>query len=121
MNAPLRHAQLRIDPLAAFRLRAWARAILWQAGEIDIDDLPEAGNELRNEIQAAVDVLQDMAERDGLVTRLGQDAVQAILAKAFHGVRDATGWKAAAAMAWDHPDWTAAALEYHRNAQRVAA
>jgi hypothetical protein len=47
--------------------------------------------------------------------------VQRIMAKAFHGVRDATGWKAAAAMAWDHPGWTAAALEYHRSAQRVAA
>jgi hypothetical protein len=111
MNAPLCHQQIRIDPLTVFVARAEARAILWQAGEID--DLP-----------AAVDALQDMAERDGLVAGIGQDAVQTILAGAFHGVRGATGWAAAAAMAWDHPGWGSAAREYHDNRrahQRVAA
>jgi hypothetical protein len=55
--------------LAVFTLRCWARATLWQANEFDLHD--------------AVDVLQHDAERDGLVTMLGQDAVQEIISKAF--------------------------------------
>lgn len=111
MNAPLRHAQLRTDPLAVFEARAWARAELYAACVYDLHE--------------AVDDLQEDAERDGLIDQLGQDAVQAILAGAFHGIRAAyPSWKTVAAMAWDHPDWTAAALEYHDNRtahQRVAA
>ena len=60
----------KLDILAVFKARAEARAYLWREGELD---LPEA-----------VDVLQCDAERDGLVARLGQDAVQQILAEAFH-------------------------------------
>jgi hypothetical protein len=70
--------------------------------------------------------LQEDAEDSGLVAGLGQDAVQRILADAFHGVRsaDAPSWKAVAAMAWNAPGWQASAREYHDNRtahQRVAA
>ena len=73
MNAPLRHQQIRIDPLAVFVARAEARAILWAACEIDLHE--------------AVDVLQADAERAGLIDQLGQDRVQQIMADAFHEVR----------------------------------
>ena len=63
----------RPSALKIFIARAEARALLWQSGEFD---LPEA-----------VDVLQTAAERDGLVTLLGQDAVQEIISKAFGAVR----------------------------------
>src|SRR5271168_3343651 len=53
-----------IDPVEVFRERADARAYLWSIGDLDLHD--------------AVDVLQVDAERDGLVDRLGQNAVQAI-------------------------------------------
>lgn len=54
-----------------FRLRCWARAYLWAAGEFDLHE--------------AVDRLQADAKRDGLVAELGQNAVQSILADAFAG------------------------------------
>jgi hypothetical protein len=73
MNAPLRHAQLRIDPLRAFAARAEARALLWKCCEFDL--------------QEAVDVLQADAERAGLIDQLGQDRVQQIIADAFHSFR----------------------------------
>jgi hypothetical protein len=62
-----------VPALDVFRLRAWARAYLYMAGEIDLHD--------------AIDVLQRDAERDGLVAELGPDAVQAILSDAFAKVR----------------------------------
>ena len=62
-------AEPRVDLLDAFTERAGARAFLWAIGEFDI---PEA-----------VDPLQYDAEHDGLVRRIGQDRVQAILANAF--------------------------------------
>jgi hypothetical protein len=65
------------DPLAVFTARCEARALLWQAGEFDLHE--------------AVDKLQADAVRDGLVAKLGQDAVQAIMAKAFAAVRDDEG------------------------------
>jgi hypothetical protein len=46
-----------------------ARAFLWSIGEYDLHE--------------AVDALQADAVRDGLIDRVGQDAVQAILADAF--------------------------------------
>jgi hypothetical protein len=58
-----------VDALAVFELRAAARAPLWAEGELDLHD--------------AVDALQASAERDGLIDRIGQDAVQAIMATAF--------------------------------------
>jgi hypothetical protein len=62
------------DLEAVLRLRAWARATLWQAGALELSE--------------AVDVLQADAERDGLVELLGQDRVQDIIAAAFAEVRD---------------------------------
>jgi tRNA A22 N-methylase len=73
MTAPIRHSEIRIDPLAVFKARAEARAILWAACEIDLHE--------------AVDVLQADAVSTGLVAGLGQDAMQRILADAFHRFR----------------------------------
>ena len=64
---------IRPDPLAVFRLRAWARGYLWTVFELDLHE--------------AVDVLQAEAECNGLVSRMGADGVQAILADAFHEFR----------------------------------
>lgn len=58
-----------IDPVDVFRARAEARAVLWRAGEYTLHE--------------AVDELQAAAERSGLVAKIGQDAVQAIMAEAF--------------------------------------
>jgi hypothetical protein len=63
----------RPTPVDVFTLRCWARAELWAAGELD---LPEA-----------VDALQAAAVASELVDRLGQDAVQEIISKAFGVVR----------------------------------
>jgi hypothetical protein len=49
-----------------------ARAHLYAVGELDLND--------------AVCVLQERAVRHGLVAEIGQDAVQAIIAEAFHRV-----------------------------------
>ena len=67
----------RPDPLDVFVARCVARAKLHAAGEI--------------ELQEAVDELQFSAVRYGLVAKLGQDRVQAIIADAFHPVREALG------------------------------
>jgi len=64
---------IRPDPLAVFRLRAWSRGYLWSICELDLHE--------------AVDVLQAEAECNGLVSRMGADGVQAILADAFHEFR----------------------------------
>ena len=63
----------KLSALAVFIARAEARALLWQAGEMDLAE--------------AVDELQAAAERDGLTADLVQDAVQAILSQAFGAVR----------------------------------
>ena len=63
----------RPSALAVLVARAEARALLWQAGGLDL--------------RAAVDELQAAAVRDGLVAELGQDTIQAIMAKAFARVR----------------------------------
>jgi hypothetical protein len=55
--------------LDTFRLRCWARAYLVEHGTMFL--------------QEAVDGLQDFAISTELVDRLGQDAVQSIMAKAF--------------------------------------
>jgi hypothetical protein len=62
------------DPLEVFRARCEARAHLYATGDLDLHD--------------AVDVLQEGAVKLGLVERIGQDAVQAIMAAAFNPVRD---------------------------------
>ena len=72
-RAPITREQPTVSPLAVLIARAEARALLWQAGELDFHE--------------AVDVLQASAEASGLVDELGQDAVQAIIAQAFETVR----------------------------------
>lgn len=63
----------KADAEAAFRLRAWARATLFQVGELSLHEV--------------VDELQAAAERVGLIARRGQDEVQRVMAEAFAGVR----------------------------------
>jgi hypothetical protein len=65
----IRHA----DPVEVFTARCQARALLFTTGELDL--------------HRAVDVLQDAAERTGLVTLIGQDAVQAMMADAFQAIQ----------------------------------
>jgi hypothetical protein len=70
MNQILRQPQeVCVDPLDVFCERATARAYLWSIGEYDLAE--------------AVDALQAAAVRCGLIDRIGQDAVQSILADAF--------------------------------------
>jgi hypothetical protein len=57
-------------PLDVLELRAWARALLLAEGEIEC-------------VAAAVDPLQEFAERSGLVDELGVDAVQRIISQEF--------------------------------------
>ena len=65
--------QAHVDPLATFKLRAQARAMLWAVGGMHLHE--------------AIDGLQADAERDGLIDQVGQDAVQQILADVFEGER----------------------------------
>jgi len=65
----------KADLLDCFTARADARAYLWSIGEYELVE--------------AVDALQAAAERDGLIDRIGQDAVQALLAEAFQPYREA--------------------------------
>lgn len=57
----------------AFLAQVENRALLYAAGKLPLHD--------------AVDELQAVAERDGIVAAIGQDAVQAILAEVFGAVR----------------------------------
>jgi hypothetical protein len=66
--------QAAVTPADTFMAWAEARAILWQACELDLNE--------------AVDVLQAAAETSGLVDEIGQDAVQRILAAAFNQFRE---------------------------------
>jgi hypothetical protein len=71
MSAAFDHrATTALDPIVVFRARCEARAILWAACEFDL--------------RTAVDKLQADAERTGLVDQIGPDAVQEIMADAFH-------------------------------------
>ena len=85
VNAPASLAQFQqaeqrqVDPLLAFVVRAEARALLWQAGELDL--------------QTAVDALQEAAAASEHTAAVGQDAVQRILAGAFRQVSDDGGAK----------------------------
>jgi len=62
-------AKRRVDLLDVFIERAGARAYLWSSGEYELAD--------------AVDKLQFDAKLSGLIERIGQDAVQQIIANAF--------------------------------------
>jgi hypothetical protein len=95
-------------PLPAFQLGSWARARLWQAGELDL--------------HGAVDTLQAAAVRDGLVAKFGQDRVQEIIAAAFAAVRDdllkfedIESEPTFADDAWSAPGWRDAAVNYHKD------
>jgi len=85
VNAPASLAQFQqaeqrqVDPLLAFVVRAEARALLWQAGELDL--------------QTAVDALQEAAAASGLTAAAGQDAVQRILAAAGSDFHDDARWE----------------------------
>jgi len=70
LTVAARKIAARPSPLAVFTARCEARALLWQAGKFDLHE--------------AVDELQAAAVRDGLVAELGQDAVQWLMAEAFH-------------------------------------
>jgi hypothetical protein len=72
-RVPNTPAEASASALAVLIARAEARALLWQAGELDLHE--------------AVDELQAAAEASGLVDELGQNEVQAIIAKAFEAVR----------------------------------
>jgi hypothetical protein len=65
-------ARTAISLTALFRARAEARALLYAACEMDLHE--------------AVDGLQAFATESGLVAQVGQDAVQHIIADAFHAV-----------------------------------
>ena len=70
-----RPREICVDPLDVLYERASTRAYLWFIGEYELDE--------------AVDALQADAVRDGLVERIGQDAVQTILADTFRPYREA--------------------------------
>ena len=63
MNAPatINRPSSKVTPIAAFKARCEARALLVMFGELDMHD--------------ATDKLQADAVRDGLVDEIGQDAV----------------------------------------------
>jgi hypothetical protein len=63
----------RPSALEVFIARAWARAQLYAAGELNL--------------HTATDPLWHAAERDGLLRELGADALQQLLADAFSEVR----------------------------------
>jgi hypothetical protein len=64
-----------VDPLDAFYELAETRAYLWSISEYELAE--------------AVDALQANAVRNRLIQRIGQDAVQAIMADAFRPYREA--------------------------------
>ena len=73
---PIKYLDDAPQPLSAcaiFQARCEARAILFTLGEIELHE--------------AVDVLQADAIANGLIAKLGQDAVQALMAAAFREVR----------------------------------
>jgi hypothetical protein len=69
MSAP----NLKVEVVAAFRLRCEARAFLVAEDELPLHD--------------AVDELQASAVASGIVDTIGQDAVQTIMSDAFGKVR----------------------------------
>jgi hypothetical protein len=89
-------ATTTLQSVEIFTARAEARALLCFCGELELAD--------------AVDELQAVAERDGLVAAIGQDEVQRIIADVFAHV-EASGFGTNAA--WESPGWRQAALDYH--------
>ena len=60
------------DTIEVFEALCWARGHLWREGHLGED------------IQRAVDPLQQWAVDNGLVKRIGQDEVQRLMSEAFH-------------------------------------
>jgi hypothetical protein len=69
LHAPANALAPRPTPLEVFTLRCWARVRLYADCELSLHE--------------AVDELQKYAVESGLVSHIGQDAVQAILASEF--------------------------------------
>ena len=72
-NRPAPASPLLYQSIEIFRARCEARARLYEVGQLNLIE--------------AVDALQAFAVRLELITSIGQDAVQAIMAAAFGGVR----------------------------------
>jgi hypothetical protein len=87
------------DAFVVFVARAEARALLWRADELALAD--------------AVDDLLLAADFDGLTAKVGEGALQAIVAWAFACVCDGEGSEPPLD-AWSAPSWREAALEYQR-------
>lgn len=75
MDDPHIDDRLSPDKLESFRALCWARARLWQAGEL-------------RELPHAVDKLHRIATDWGLYRRYGIDFIQAEMSAAFAEVRD---------------------------------
>ena len=67
-------ATKKADLFDCFTARADARAYLWSIGEYELSE--------------AVDALHFASIRDGLIDRIGQDAVQTLIADAFRPYRE---------------------------------
>jgi uncharacterized protein YjiS (DUF1127 family) len=110
MNAPPPPNLTGVNLARIFTLRAEARARLYADGEMDL--------------HTAVDELQRLAETNGLVAAIGQDAVQAIMSEAFAVVRDdlptsdeptvSPDEPTFAGDPWSAPSWHKAAIEYYK-------
>jgi len=66
----------KVDPRDCLVARAEARAYLWSIGEYELGE--------------AVDALHFASIRDDLIDRIGQEAVQTIIADAFRPYREAS-------------------------------
>src|SRR5262249_16661039 len=92
-----------------FKLRCWARATLYELGELTLHD--------------AVDLLQHIAVDGGLVTEIGQDVVQQLMAQAFDEAGPKYGDECDLELELDDDaaGWREAARQYHANrGQRCA-
>jgi hypothetical protein len=74
-SVPVKHVARPANPVAVFKARCEARAMLYAAGEFELIE--------------AVDVLQASAVASGVLDLIGQDAVQGLMAAAF-APRDAS-------------------------------
>jgi hypothetical protein len=115
-NMTIGHAATSIvaaDPVEVFTARCEARAHLVKVGELELHE--------------AVDGLQEAAERAGLVTSLGQDAVQAMIAVAFETTIQAAHKSDAQASPSNEPyrlvseEGVASAAELQRTYERALA
>jgi hypothetical protein len=100
-SRPLAQVNLEaVSNVEVFSLRCEVRAFLVAEGEIDL--------------HKAVDGLQASGVRLGLLEEIGQDAVQAIMAKTFAEARAVLPEVDFAEHAWAAPGWREAAVAYHK-------